>query len=70
MDDILWHFDIDSGLTEEGVEKLEEFVPDCWELAEEIGREETGVIELYMLAFKLAKAQIEEREKKANGKGK
>ena len=39
-------------------------------MAEEIGREETGVIELYMLAFKLAKAQIEEREKKANGKGK
>lgn len=70
VDDILWHFDIDSGLTEEGVEKLEEFAPDCWELAEEIGREETGVIELYMLAFKLAKVQIEEREKKANGKGK
>lgn len=59
IDDILWDFDTESGITKEGVKKLEEFIPDCSDFAEEIGRKETGILELYMLAFKLAVKQLE-----------
>lgn len=61
IDEILWGFDDESGIDMEGVENLEEFVPNCREFAETIGREDTGILELYMLAFKLAVEQLEKR---------
>ena len=58
IDDILHDFDDRRGLGSAGYERLSEFDPDAWEYAGELGKERTGIIELYMLAFKLAQEQL------------
>ena len=39
-----------------------DFLAKAWEIIRDIGRKRTGIVELYLLAFSLAKAQIEGRE--------
>lgn len=58
IDEILEDF-YDDGLGSKAYEKLSNYDPDCWEYISDIGRERTGIIELYLLAFKLAKEQLE-----------
>jgi hypothetical protein len=58
MDDILIDFDSDRGIGSKGYDELSKGFDDVWEIAREIGREDTGIIELYMLAFKLAMEQL------------
>lgn len=58
MDEILQDFDDDKGISDAGYEVLSKYYSDAWEIAGDIGKEETGILELYMLAFELAKAQI------------
>ena len=41
---------------------LNEFDPCCYEYIGDFGKERTGILELYMLAFELAKKQIDEKE--------
>ena len=60
IDEILWDFDCDSGLNSDGRDELEELITDSFEYAESIGKEKTGILELYMLAFKLAVKQLED----------
>ncbi len=38
---------------------LEEINPDAWEFAGDIGKTETGILDLYMLAFRLAQEQLQ-----------
>ena len=57
-DEILADFDEKNGISYEGHKILEEIDPDCWEYAYDLGREDTGILDLYMLAFKLAQEQL------------
>jgi hypothetical protein len=41
---------------------MTEIDPDAWEIIRDIGKQRTGIVELYFMAFSLAKEQIEGRE--------
>lgn len=58
VDEILADFDDIRGISYEGYQILEEIDPNCWEYASNLGKEDTGILELYMLAFKLAQEQL------------
>lgn len=58
VNEILEDFDERTGISNEGYEVLEKYYSDAWEIAGDFGKEETGILDLYMLAFKLAKEQI------------
>ena len=59
IDEILDDFDYEHGLGSKAIEILEEIDPDTYLWCDEIGKEETGILELYMLAFELAQKQLE-----------
>ena len=63
IDEILDDFDYEKGLGSKAVEILEEIDPDTYLWCDEIGKEETGIIELYMLAFELAQEQLKGADK-------
>ena len=58
LDDILVDFDDRNGISKEGYEELEKVYNDAWEFAYDLGKKNTGILELYMLAFKLAVNQL------------
>lgn len=58
IDDILLDFNDNTGIGSEGYDSASEHIIDFWENAEYIGREETGILDLYMLAFELATEQL------------
>ena len=58
IDEILSDFDSDRGIGSKGYDVASEHISDFFEDAKYIGREETGILELYMLAFKLAMEQL------------
>lgn len=62
IDDILHDFDDRRGLGSAGYEILSELDPDAWEYASDLGKERTGIIELYMMAFKLAQKNLKKQE--------
>lgn len=49
-----------TGLGSKAYDKISEIDPDCWEWIGYIGREDTGIIELYLYAFELAQKQLAE----------
>jgi hypothetical protein len=59
LDIIMTDFDDERGLSPEGWNELCEIVQDAWEVAGDFGKKRIGIVELYLLAFSLAKAQIE-----------
>lgn len=61
LDDILYDFSDDTGIGSKGYEELSEFDSDYWEWAYNLGKKSTGILDLYMLAFKLAMEQLKER---------
>lgn len=61
IDDILDDFSESTGISEDGYDALEEINPDAWEFAHDIGKTETGILDLYMLAFKLAQKQLQNK---------
>ena len=61
IDDILDDLDSRNGLGSQAYDKLSEIDADCFEWIDTIGREETGILELYMLAFELAQEQLKEQ---------
>lgn len=63
IDDVLEDFDDDKGISPEGYHALSEVDNDAWEYASRIGKERTGIIELYMLAFRLAQEDLKRQEK-------
>ena len=58
IDDILEDFESRKGLSEKGVDLLSSEFSDSWEFADSIGKEETGILDLYLLAFELAYKQL------------
>lgn len=60
IDCILEDFCSRTGLGSKAYDKLSEIDPDCWEWISYIGREDTGIIELYLYAFELAQKQLAE----------
>lgn len=58
IDEILSDFDSDRGIGSSGYDVASKYIDDFWEDAEYIGREETGILNLYMLAFELATKQL------------
>lgn len=47
------------GIGSKGIDALGEKFEEAWDFADDLGKKETGILDLYMLAFKLAKEQIE-----------
>ena len=62
IDDILKDFDERRGIGPDGYKTLSNFIDDAWEVAGDIGKVSTGIISLYMLAFRLAQKQLKDGE--------
>ena len=56
--EVLEDFNDRTGISQKGVEALSKYDSDCYEYAYDLGKEPTGILELYMLAFKLAQKQL------------
>ena len=59
IDEIMEGFDDETGISQDCWDRMTDIDPDAWEIARDIGKKRTGIVELYLLAFSLAKAQIE-----------
>ena len=57
-----------NGFGSKAYEILSEYDSDCWEYLYDLGKEPTGILELYMLAFKLATERLEEKSKEVSAK--
>ena len=62
IDDVLENFDENRGISEKGYEIMDNCICDFWEEARYIGRDRTGIIEVYLLAFKLATQQLKQSQ--------
>lgn len=60
-EDVLEDFSQDNGIGSKGYDALSECFDDVWKFASDIGKRETGILDLYMLAFKLAQEQLKRR---------
>ena len=49
------------GIGSKGIDALGEKFEEPWDFADDLGKKETGILELYMLAFKLAKEQLDNK---------
>ena len=58
LDGVLEDFDSDRGVGNKGYDVASEIITDFWEEVSYLGREKTGILELYMLAFELATRQL------------
>ena len=50
------------GISQTGYDILSDIDPDCWEYASSLGKQSTGIVELYLLAFELATEQLKKKE--------
>lgn len=66
LEDILSDFSEDTGISSDGYEALKELDNEAYEWAYDLGKKGTGILDLYMLAFKLAMEQLKERSDKDN----
>ncbi len=57
---ILEDFDYDRGIGSKGYDILSETIDNAWEHVGDIGKENTNILDLYMLAFELAQKQLKE----------
>ena len=49
------------GIGSKGIDALGENFEEPWDFADDLGKKETGILDLYMLAFKLAKEQLDNK---------
>lgn len=59
FEEVLEDFSYDTGIGSKGYDALSKYIDDAWEISNGIGKRETGILKLYMLAFKLAKEQLD-----------
>lgn len=59
---VLESFSDINGIEEKGFEAFAKVIPDAFNEVSEIGKEKSGILELYMLAFELAMEQIKQEE--------
>ena len=64
LDDVMEDFDDESGIGSKGYEILCGIYSSIWEYIYDFGKEETGILDLYMLAFKLAQKQLKEESER------
>ena len=57
--DVFEDFTDTKGIGSKGFDVLWEKFEEPWEFTDDLGKKETGILELYMLAFKLAKEQLD-----------
>ena len=57
--DVLEDFSQENGIGSKGYDALSKYIDDAWELTSDIGKRSTGILDLYMFAFKTAKEQID-----------
>lgn len=62
--EVLDNFYDENGITQGGIDLIGEYDSFFWEDADRIGRIDTGIIDLYLLAFELATKQLEENKTK------
>lgn len=62
IDEIMEDFSDRAGIGSKGYDVLSDLDCDCFEYAYNLGKKDTGILELYMLAFKLAMEQIRGNE--------
>lgn len=60
LDEIMEDFDDETGFSSDGYEFLNSLDYRIYEDSDDFGKEETGILDLYMLAFKLAQEQLKE----------
>lgn len=60
-EDVLEDFSEDTGVGSKGYDALSEYFDDAWEFAGDIGKRSTEILDVYMLAFKLATEQLKEK---------
>lgn len=60
-EDVLEDFSGDTGVGSKGYDALSEYFSDVWELVGDIGKRPTDILDVYMLAFKLATEQLKEK---------
>ncbi len=58
IDEILSDFEPETGLGSKAYDLLSEIDKDCFEWIGEVGKEETGILDLYMIAFEMAQEQL------------
>ncbi len=58
---VLEDFSDDTGVGSKGCDALEKYFSDVWEFVSDIGKRATGILDLYMLAFRLATEQLKEK---------
>lgn len=58
-EDVFEDFSENTGIGTKGYDAISEHIDDAWEFVPDLGKKETGILELYMLAFRLAKEQVE-----------
>ncbi len=61
--DILEDFTDNRGIGSKGYDVLSEYIYDAWEYRGYFGKIPTGILDLYMMAFKLAMEQLREKGK-------
>lgn len=66
LDRMLVDFDDERGISDSGYEALQDLDSDAWEYAHNVGKVPTGILHLYMLAFKLAQEDLKRQESEAN----
>lgn len=62
ISDALEDFDEDRGIQSKGYDVISKIDPDFFETVGDIGKEPTGILDLYMMAFKLATDQLKNKE--------
>ena len=55
-------FYTDTGLGSKAYDRLSEIDADCYEWIGEIGKEDSGILDIYLTAFELAQKQLEETQ--------
>lgn len=58
---ILEDFSENTGVGSKGYDALSEYFSDAWDFVSDIGKRPTGILDVYMLAFKLATEQLKEK---------
>ena len=58
MDEVLKDYSEDTGIGSRGYKILSRLDPDVWGVCDDFGKENTGILDLYMLAFKLAQDNL------------
>lgn len=62
MEEILEDLNEDTGFGSKAYDILRDYDPDCHEYISDIGKQSTGILHVYLMAFKLAYEQLEKKE--------